>query len=169
MLSSVAALLLLAAPPPEPPWSSLSFLAGLWDGVGSGAPGEGKGGFSFTPELQGRVLVRRNYAEYPEAAGRAAFRHDDLTVIYRESADGPLRADYYDNEGHVIRYTVTTKGQTAIFLSEPVAGAPRYRLTYTSTGSDTLSILFEIAPPGKPDAFQTYIEAKARHAPAAAQ
>jgi len=40
--------------------------------------------------------------------------------------------------------------------------SPRYRLTYVKTGSDTLTLRFEIAPPGKPDSFSTYIEAKAK-------
>jgi hypothetical protein len=48
------------------------------------------------------------------------------------------------------------------FVSDVIANLARYRLTYTKAGPDLLAIRFEIAPPGKPDAFKTYLEAKAR-------
>ena len=51
------------------------------------------------------------------------------------------------------------------FTSEAQPSSPRYRLTYLKTGEKTLSLKFEIAPPGKPDAFATYIEAKAHKKP----
>jgi hypothetical protein len=35
-------------------------------------------------------------------------------------------------------------------------------LTYFVTGGGALTLKFEIAPPGKPDSFSTYIEAKAK-------
>jgi hypothetical protein len=85
-------------------------------------------------------------------------------VVYRDSDSGPPRALYFDNEGHVIRYLVTASSdQRRIeFVSEVLPSNPRYRLTYVRTGSDTLTLRFEIAPPGKPDSFSTYIEAKAK-------
>jgi hypothetical protein len=43
---------------------------------------------------------------------------------------------------------------SAGFVSEASADAPRYRLTYVRAGSDELNLKFEIAPPGKPDAFK---------------
>ena len=54
--------------------------------------------------LQGKVLIRKSFAEYPGCNGRAASRHDDLTILYREASR--LQAIYFDNEGHVIRYSV---------------------------------------------------------------
>jgi hypothetical protein len=85
-------------------------------------------------------------------------------VLYRESDNAPPTALYVDSEGHVIHYSVTTSAdkKTIEFLSEVSPSSPRYRLTYTKTGSDTLTVRFEIAPPGKPEAFSTYIEAKAK-------
>jgi hypothetical protein len=63
----------------------------------------------------------------------------------------------------VIGYSVSVSddGKSAQFLSDLVPSAPRYRLTYTSVGTDEIKIKFEIAPPEKPDAFASYIEAKA--------
>jgi hypothetical protein len=85
-------------------------------------------------------------------------------VVYRESNSAAPRALYFDSEGHVIRYLVTVSSdqKTIEFLSEVLPSSPRYRLSYVETGSDTLTLRFEIAPPGKPDSFSTYIEAKAR-------
>lgn len=140
-------------------WGPLQFLVGHWTGEGSGQPGAGTGGFSFLPDLQGRILVRKNFAEYPPADGKPAFRHDDLMVVYRDQSSQPLRAVYFDNEGHVIRYLVKPGAGSAVFESESAAGEPRYRLTYTDAGSGKLKLRFEIAPAGKP--FSTYIDASA--------
>jgi len=48
------------------------------------------------------------------------------------------------------------------FIGDASPANPRFRLTYRKTGPDMLGIRFEIAMPGKPDAFTTYIEATAR-------
>jgi hypothetical protein len=145
-------------------WASLEYLIGDWVGEGGGQPGQGAGEFSFHPDLQKRILVRKNYAAYPATKDRPAFTHDDLTVIYRESDNAPLKAVYFDSEGHVIHYSVTASSdqKTIEFVSDVLPSSPRFRLTYVMTGSDTVTIKFEIAPPGKPDSFSTYIEAKAK-------
>jgi len=145
-------------------WAPFARLLGDWVGEGGGQAGQGTGEFSFHPDLQNRILVRKNYAAYPATKDRPAFRHDDLMVVYREPDNAPIRALYLDNEGHVIHYSVTASSdqKTIEFVSEALPASPRYRLTYLITGSDTLTLKFEIAPPGKPDSFTTYIEAKAK-------
>ncbi len=152
-------------PAPRDAWAAFgSLLGGTWEGEGGGEPGKGFGGFSFLPDLQGRIMVRRNAATYPATKDRAAATHEDLMVVYRESATSPMRADYYDSEGHVIRYTISISedGKSVQFLSDPIPSVPRYRLTYQSAGTDQIKIKFEIAPADKPGAFTGYIEAKAR-------
>jgi hypothetical protein len=146
-------------------WGALQFIIGSWTGEGGGGPGQGTGSFSFQPDVQGKVLVRRNHSEYPAAKDRQAVVHDDLMIVYRESdenAEGALRAIFFDSEQHVIRYAVTMFGDKVVFTSEPSRGTPRYRFTYTRVSADALRIKFEIAPPGKD--FATYIEAGARRA-----
>jgi hypothetical protein len=137
-------------------WGPAQFLVGKWMGEGSGEPGKGTGSFSFTPDLQGKVLVRKSFAEYPAANGRPASRHDDLMIVYRDDA-GKLRATYFDSEGHVIQYAVNSSGDGVAFVSD--GPGPRYRLTYANTGKDGLRLKFEIAPPGKD--FTQYIDAAA--------
>jgi len=145
-------------------WALFEYLLGDWVGEGGGQPGQGTGEFSFHPDLQNRILVRKNYAAYPPTKDRPGFRHDDLMVVYRESDNASPRALYFDSEGHVPHYSITASSdkKTIEFLSEVLPSSPRYRLTYVRTGSDTLTLKFEIAPPGKPDSFSTYIEAKAK-------
>jgi hypothetical protein len=155
-----------ATPAPSPTPATLApleFLVGAWEGAGGGAPGEGSGGFSFAKELQGRVLLRTSHANYPAVGGRPAFRHDDLMVIYADGA--ALKADYYDSEGHVIRYRVQPRAEgDVVFLGEAAASSPRYRLTYRLTPEQLLEGRFEIAPPATPEAFKPYLTWSARRA-----
>jgi len=148
----------------KPNWDSLRFLLGKWVGEGGGDAGQGTGSFLFEPDLQGRVLVRRNHAEYPASKERPAYVHDDLMVLFIDSATGRIRATFYDNEGHVINYGVelSEDGRKVVFLSDPATGVPRYRLIYVRTEPDRLKISFEVASPSKPDEFRKFIEATAR-------
>jgi hypothetical protein len=135
----------------------VQFLLGEWRGEGAGEPGQGGGSAAFTRELQGRVIVRRSFAEYPPGGGRPGFRHDDLMVVFAEPS-GSLRADYYDSEGHVIRYAVETpEVGHAVFVSAPSPEAPRFRLSYRLRPDGKLEGTFETAPPGKPEAFTIYL------------
>jgi len=154
-LLALASTLLLAQAPKPDPFAPLRFLAGPWIGEGAGDPGKGSGQFSFRFDLDGRALIRHSVADYPAQGGRPAVHHVDLLTTYAEGA--ALRALYLDNEGHVIHYTVTATAEGAAFLSEPGPG-PRFRLTYRATGPNRVHIRFEIAPPGKPEAFVTYVE-----------
>lgn len=130
-------------------WGPLEFLIGQWTGQGSGSPGSGAGSFSFTPDLQRRILVRKSFAEYPSAGGKPASRHDDLLIVYREGAGAPIRAIYFDSEDHVIRYTVEAAANQAVFASEGSRTETRYRMTYRAAGPNQLNFRFEIAQPGK--------------------
>lgn len=140
----------------------LTFLLGTWEPAGGGQPGAGTGGTTFARSLQDRVIVRTNYAIYPASATAAASRHDDSMIIY-VSETGAVRADYYDDEGHVIRYAVTAGAPGSVsFVSDVVSGAPRYRLTYTLGSGGVLQGRFDVAPPGQPDAFSSYLAWESR-------
>jgi hypothetical protein len=125
----------------------------------SGVPGSAStGSFTLAPDLGGKILVRKNHAEYPPANGRPGIIHDDLMIIYREG--GTTKAFYNDNEGHVIRYNVSASPEKKriTLLSDKAAGAPQYRLTYESVQPGKVKLSFEIAPPDKPEEFKKYVE-----------
>ncbi len=169
--ASLASLLLLpslwlqAQPsPPANPWKEFDFVLGEWTWAGGGQPGQGKGLSTFHPELDGTVLVRKVHLDYPATKERPAFAHDDLLYVYHDPQDGSLHAIFFDGEGHVIRYAVTVvaAGDRLQFLSDAAPGGTRCRMTYTRAGEDSVTEKFEIAPPGRPDAFAPYVEFTAR-------
>jgi hypothetical protein len=138
----------------------LKFLIGDWEAVGGGDPGVGKGGFSFTLDLQSKIIIRRSYADYPATTNRPAMRHDDLMVIYFDESAHQTFANFFDTEGHQIKYRVTTSAdrQSVVFMSEPVQSQPRYRLSYTASRDGNLNGTFDIAPPGQPETFKNYLQ-----------
>ena len=158
MILSLPAAAAHSAPPP--PLEPLSFLLGDWDAPG---PNQSTGHTSFASRLQDQVIVRTNTADYPPAEGRPASHHEDLMVIY--SVGRIVRADYYDSEGHAIRYRVLSpEAGKALFVSDQVENEPRYRIIYLLKPDGTLDGSFEIAPPGQPEAFKPYLTWQSRRA-----
>jgi hypothetical protein len=121
MLKSTIAALLLASTlglsETGDAWQPFAFMIGKWKAE--------TGSFSFLPDLNGRVLVRRNVNDTPGQ------KHEDLMVVYSEG--GP-HAIYFDTEGHVIRYRIAfPSANAAVFESE--GGGPKYRLSYSLDGA----------------------------------
>lgn len=145
-------------------WDNWNFLIGKWVGEGSGDAGQGTGYSIFEKSLNGKVLIRKNRADYPATKDRPAYSHDDLMIVYFDPASKQPRAFYTDSEGHVIQYaaTLSSDGNTLTFVSDPLPASPRYRLTYLRTKPDAMSLKFEVAPPGNPEQFQKFIEATLR-------
>jgi hypothetical protein len=140
-----------------PALAPLRFLVGDWRAIDT-APGE-RGRFTFRFDVQEHVLIRTNEAVYDATVSRPASRHDDLMVVYVDSS--VVRADYFDNEGHVIRYTADVGDNRVTFLSDPDPKGPRFRLTYV-LGDSQLTGTFEIATPDAPEAFKAFLSWKAR-------
>jgi hypothetical protein len=103
--------------------------------------------------------VRKNHVDYPATQDKPAFSHDDLMILYH-GWDNSARADYYDNEGHVIHYTASFSAQkdSLYLLSDIQSSAPRFRFTYVKTKDGSIKTLFDIATPGHPDEFHKYVE-----------
>jgi len=140
-------------------WEPFRFIVGEWVGKGTGSPGEAAGAFSFSFDLDEKVLVRKNRADYPATKDKPAYSHTDLMVIYKEGPE--TRAIYFDNEGHTIHYAVTVSNDlpTRItFLGDISTSAPRFRFIYSKINNDNMTFQFDIAPPGKPEAFAKYLE-----------
>jgi hypothetical protein len=158
LLSSVVVFAQPAAPAVD--WTNLTPLIGEWIADSSGPADAVRGGFVLEPALGGRVLIRKNWAEYAKTKDRPASRHDDLMVFFKDGA--ATRADYYDNEGHVIRYAVTVQDPgTFVFVSDPREGQPRFRLSQAIGSTGSMAIRFEVAPPNAPSEFKPYITASA--------
>ena len=141
-----------------PDWGALARLVGEWvaDGGSGGQPGVAtRGGEIWTRELDGHVLVRRDFSEYPATATRAAFRHEGLAVFSR-SPSGALRAHLDDNEGHSIDYDVAVRGDSIVLTSAKTPQLPTFRLTYEAVSSG-YAVRFEMAPPDAPLEFRTYV------------
>jgi hypothetical protein len=142
-------------------WAGWEFLLGEWvAGDSNGVPGSASAGsFTLAPDLSGKVLLRKNHAEYPASNGRPAVDHDDLMIVYHEGE--AAKAFYVDGEGHVIRYNIHLfpDSKKIVMLSEKAQGAPQYRLTYENVQTGTVKLSFEIASPDKPEEFKKYVEA----------
>lgn len=143
-----------AKPTPASAFSDVDFLLGEWVGAGGGQPGAATAGeASFRLELNGQVMVRRSFAEYGKQ------RHDDLLYIYRDAATAPLRAIYFDSEGHTIHYGVSAGikdgHRWVTFDSDPSQPGPRFRLSYSQSDKG-VNGKFEMLPPGAAE-YQTYL------------
>jgi hypothetical protein len=153
---------------PASNWNAWKFLQGKWVGEGSAEAGQGGSGYcSFTPDLQSKVLVRKNHAEYPGAKGGRAYVHDDLMIIYFDPSVGQTRAFYTDSEGHVINYTASfsSDAKQLVFLGDRTGSGPQYRLTYVITAPDHMTVELDMAQPAAPDAWQKIVVGKIRKLP----
>ncbi len=146
------------APAAKDPLRALAFLQGTWEAKAHGDTGaQGNADYTFALELRGNVLAR--HGAYSSCKGPADFDcgHNDLLYVY---ADGPaqsLKAIYFDNEGHVIHYDVSTPDSTtAVFLSDSSSPGPRFRLTYSLKGG-IMSGKFQMLAPGQTE-WRSYLE-----------
>lgn len=141
------------------PWQPFRFMIGTWEAriQGGSAGAASVGAYAFQLELGNHVLAR--HSSNAACQGPADFNcdHGDLLYIYRDSPDQPLKAIYFDNEGHVIHYDVTAPApNVAILLSAPLQQGPQYRLIYELKGKVMLG-KFQLRLPGQSD-FRSYLE-----------
>lgn len=119
---------------PTDPWKALGFLEGTWEAhtQGGSANAQGNGTYTFKLELKHHVLVRYS-SDSAACGGPKEFdcEHSDVLYVYQEAEGQPLKAIYFDNEGHVIHYEVSTDNSTkAMFISDPSQPGPQFRLVY---------------------------------------
>jgi hypothetical protein len=144
----------------EKSWSNWNWLIGEWKGKGGGQPGQGAGTFSFLPDLDKKVLIRKSHSEYPATGAKPKIVHDDLMVVYLDFGGAPSKAIYFDNEVHTIHYSITYAGKSIVMLSEKMPGVPVFRLTYSLLDSDEVNTKFEISMDG--EKFNTYVEGRSK-------
>ena len=142
------------------PWAKWTWLIGDWKGEGAGEPGKGSGSFSFMPDLNEKILVRKAHSVYPQDNGKPAIVHDDLLIVSLDYSGNPSKAAYFDNEGHTINYSISYSEKEIILLSEKVPAVPVFRLTYTYLDKETVNTKFEMSQDGVQ--FMTYVEGKSK-------
>jgi hypothetical protein len=141
------------------PWKALTFLEGTWDANAKGNGGVGASGtYTFQPELGNHILARHS-TNNAGCKGPVTFdcEHGDLLYIYEDAPGLPLKAIYFDNEGHVIHYDVSTPDPaTAMFLSDTSRPGPQFRLVYQRKGA-VMDGKFQMRLPGQAD-WKSYLE-----------
>jgi hypothetical protein len=140
-------------------WEPLRFLTGTWEAktTGGSAQAASSGSYTFKFDLRNHVLARHSNTTGCKGPADFDCEHGDLLYIYEEAAGGSFKAIYFDNEGHVIHYDVTTPSAgTAVFLSSPAQPGPRFRLIYELKGT-IMSGKFQMQMPGQ-SAFKSYLE-----------
>lgn len=149
-----------------PNWAPFERILGEWiaDAGSGGAPGmASRGGETWAFDLDKRVIVRRDYSDYPASTASPARHHEGLMVI-SPTNEGGFVAHAYDNEGHDIVYAVVASDSSLVMTSGEANGQPQFRLTYALSASRTI-IQFDIAPPGSRGAFRSYVTGSEHRAP----
>jgi hypothetical protein len=142
------------------PWKALEFLEGTWAAhtKGGSANAQASGTYTFKSELKHHVLVRRS-SDSAACSGPKGFdcEHSDVLYVYQEAKGRPPKAIYFDNEGHVIHYDVTTPDSaTAVFISDQSQPGPQFRLLYELKDA-VMSGKFQMRLPGQAE-WKSYLE-----------
>jgi hypothetical protein len=139
-------------------WEKWTPLLGAWEGTGAGQPGQGAGTFTFSYDLDRKIITRKSHSEYPAAENKPKIAHDDLMVIYIDGSTNFPKAIYFDNEGHTITYNIVYKDNSIVLTGEKILNAPIFRLTYTLLSKSEMNTKFEMSPDGQ--RYTPYIEGK---------
>jgi hypothetical protein len=164
MLVAGACFQLLSAQPSPPtsadqPLRVLSFLEGTWDAKTSRASSgiDASGAYTFKKELGGHILARYSSSAGCVGPADSDCKHGDLLYVYQDPVNRALKAIYFDNEGHVIHYDVSTPGPArAVFISDATAPGAQYRLTYELKGA-VMQGRFQIRQQGEAE-WVSYLE-----------
>jgi hypothetical protein len=140
------------------PFKPLAFLEGTWDAnVQNNTAVKLSGRYSFHRELDGHILARHSTSDVScKAPANFDCAHSDLLYVFQDAHGSGLKADYFDNEGHVIHYDVSTPTPASvIFLSAPGPG-PQFRLSY-ELSAGVMTGKFQMHMPGQSE-WRTYLE-----------
>lgn len=141
------------------PWNALAFLEGTWEAhTQAGSAGaQSNGTYTFKPELKHHVLVRRSDSAACKGPANFDCDHSDVLYVYQEAENQALKAIYFDNEGHVIHYSVSAPdSKTALFVSEASPSTPQFRLLYELKDS-LMWGKFQMRMPGQAE-WKSYLE-----------
>jgi len=140
------------------PWAGVRFLLGAWEAKTTGgmAQAQATGGYAFRLELRDHVMARHSRGGGCKGPEDFDCQHGDMLTIYPGANGQALQAIYFDNEGHVIRYDISTpKPGTAVFLSDAAVPGPQFRLSYELV-EGVMTGEFQVKMPGQGD-FMSYL------------
>jgi hypothetical protein len=138
-------------------WDALKFLEGTWlaQTPGSASGPAVSGTYDFKKELGGHILARHSSSDGCKGPSDFDCDHHDLLYVFQDAPGQPLKAIYFDNEGHVIHYDVSVpEPETVVFLSN--GPGPKFRLTYQLKNS-RMSGKFQMQVPGQME-WKSYLE-----------
>lgn len=141
------------------PWAGIRFLMGSWGAKTTGgmAQAQASAGYAFRLELRDHVMARHSRSGSCTAPDDFNCQHSDLLYIYPSGNGQALQAIYFDNEGHVIHYDVSTpKPRQVVFLSDAAQPGPQFRLSYELLDG-VMTGKFELKMPGQTE-FMSYLE-----------
>jgi hypothetical protein len=140
-------------------WKPFRFLIGTWNAKtqGGSAGSASSGTYSFQLELRDHVLARHSNNGACKGPADYDCEHGDLLYVYPDSPGQPYKAIYFDNEGHVIHYEVSTPSSSSVvFVSDSSLPGPQFRLSYELKGS-TMYGKFQMRALGQTE-FTSYLE-----------
>jgi hypothetical protein len=146
------------------PWVDFRFLVGAWEAKTTGGVAQVQviANYSFRLELHDHILARHTTKGHCNSVDDFDCRHSDLLYIYPADNGQGFLAIYFDNEGHVIHYTVSApKPGTVLLISDAAQPGPQYRLTYELL-EGAMTGKFEVKMPGQGD-FSSYLEWSSQH------
>jgi hypothetical protein len=114
--------------------------------------------FSFTFDLDRKIIVRKSTSEIPDITAKHNFIHTDLMIIYLDPSGIAYKAIYFDNEGYIINYKISFEGRSVVFKNYDRGVSKIYKLTYTQIDNETISRKFELSRDG--EIFTTFEEGK---------
>jgi hypothetical protein len=122
------------------------------------------GDYSFQLKLRDHVLARHSGGGACKGPDDFDCRHSDLLYIYPAGNGQAWQAIYFDNEGHVIHYGVSSpKPGAVVFLSDSAQPGPQFRLSYELVEAE-MSGKFQIKMPGQTE-FTSYLEWRGKSRP----
>ena len=122
-----------------------NWLIGEWKDNGSRQPEQASNTFTFTFDLDRKIIVRKTNSSQPDITGKYNFIHQDLMIIYPDQTGKPDKSIYFDNEGHIINYKISFEGKSIVFKNYDIGNNPAYRMTYTRNDNETISRKFELS------------------------
>lgn len=137
-------------------WEPLRVLVGQWEGVGEGMSGQSTVQTTFGFVLGGEFLQVKNKAVFePQEANPKGEIHEDWGFISYDRTRKRYVFRQFHVEGFVNQYVMDTlpdDGSTFTFVTESIENIPpgwRAKVTYTVSDDNQLSVVFDLASPGK--------------------